>query len=367
MKSASSTAEAKRAGTVTPFTGPDEGAPATTKSLLVALSEAEEADFLPPETRARLEALPLRLTTVRWAGAAPREVIAQLREIRPDALLCAWSFPPLPEDLDVGARGELRYVAYLAGSVRRLVPRALIERGLAVTNWGNSVSRTVAECGLLLVLMAMRRASYWAVAMHRERGWKDGLGTVTQSLFGRSVGIHGFGSIAQQLVPLLRPFGVRISAFSPSMPAEVFHRHGVRPERSLEELFAGNDIIVELAAYSPGNHHVVTEPLLRSIRPGGAFVNIGRGAVVDEAALARVARDRTRDLEVALDVYEEEPLPAGSPLRGLPNVALLPHIAGPTKDRRCDSTALALANLERFARGSKIDGLVTPEIYDRST
>jgi phosphoglycerate dehydrogenase-like enzyme len=83
--------------------------------------------------------------------------------------------------------------------------------------------------------------------------------------------------------------------------------------------------------------------------------------------LVRVARERADDLQVALDVYETEPLPKDSPLRGLPNVALLPHIAGPTKDRRRDSTALALDNLEKFVRGEEIPGLITPEVYDRST
>ena len=336
-------------------------------TVLVALSEAEETDFLPPEMKARLHAMPVRQIVIRWNGTDTAALVAKLREHRPDVLLCAWAFPPLPADLEVSAPDGLRYVAYLAGSVRKLVPRSLLERGLLVTNWGNTISGTVAECGLLLTLMAMRRASHWSVAMHRDGGWKDGMRTVTQSFFGRSVGIHGFGHIAQQMVPLLRPFGGRISAYSPSVPDTLLAEHGVERSTSLEDLFSGSDVIIELAAYSPKNHHIVTEKLLRSIRPGGVLVNIGRGAVVDEAALVRVARERADDLQVALDVYETEPLPKDSPLRGLPNVALLPHIAGPTKDRRRDSTALALDNLEKFVRGEEIPGLITPEVYDRST
>ena len=336
-------------------------------TVLVALSEAEAVDFLPVELRARLDALPVQRVDLRWSGTDTAQLVAKLRECKPDVLVCAWAFPTLAEDLDIGGADGLKYVAYLAGSVRKLVPRSLIERGLAVTNWGNSISRTVAECGLLLTLMTMRRASHWALAMHRDGGWKDGLRTVTQSLFGRSIGIHGFGHIAQQMVPLLQPFGGRISAYSPSVPDEIFAAHGVERCTSLEKLFADNDVIIELAAYSPKNHHIVTEKLLRSIKPGGAFVNIGRGAVVDEEALVRVARDRADDLQIALDVYETEPLPKDSALRGLPNVALLPHIAGPTKDRRRDSTELAIANLERFARGEPMTDLITPEIYDRAT
>lgn len=344
----------------------DEGL-AGTKTILLALSEAEEADFLPPEMRARLDSMPVRQISLRCGGNDTASLVAALREHRPDVLLCAWACPPLPVNLAIGAPDGLRYVAYLAGSVRKLVPRSLLERGLLVSNWGNTISGTVAECGLLLALMCMRRASHWSVAMHREGGWKDGMRTVTQSLFGRSIGLHGFGHIAQQMIPLLRPFGGRISAYSPSVPDSIFARHGIERSDSLENLFSQNDVVIELAAYSPKNHHIVTEKLLRSIKPGGALVNIGRGAVIDEAALVRVARERADDLQIALDVYETEPLPKDSPLRGLPNVALLPHIAGPTKDRRRDSTALALDNLEKFLRGETIPDTITPDVYDRST
>ena len=336
-------------------------------AVLIALSPAEKADFLTPPVQARLDALGLRQIAVELPLSADVDWSALLRQHQPDALMCAWAAPSLPEDLPIGQDGGLRYVAYLAGSVRKLIPRPLIERGLLVTNWGGSISRTVSECGLLLILSAMRRASHWSVAMHRDGAWKNGLQTVTQSLFEKSVGFHGFGHIAQQMVPLLRPFATTISAYSPSVPDEVLAAHGVQRSASLENLFAENDVIVELAPYHAKNHHIVTEKLLRSIKPGGAFINIGRGAVVDEAAMIRVATERQGDLQIGLDVYETEPLPADSALRGLSNVALLPHIAGPTKDRRQDTAALAVENLTRFARGEEIPDLITLDIYDRAT
>jgi len=89
--------------------------------------------------------------------------------------------------------------------------------------------------------------------------------------------------------------------------------------------------------------------------------------VVDEAALIRVARDRAADLQIGLDVYEIEPLPKDSPLRGLPNVALLPHIAGPTKDRRQDTASFAIENLQRFLQGKPLESVITLDVYDRAT
>jgi phosphoglycerate dehydrogenase-like enzyme len=335
--------------------------------LLIALTEEEEQDFFTADARKKLESLPLELEWLRLPLAEDSDWGPILREKKPDALCGAWACPRLPDDLAIGGESGLRYFAYLAGSIRKKVPREHLVAGLEVTNWGNSISRTISECGLLLILSTMRRASYWNVAMHRDGAWKEGLKTVTQSLYERRVGIHGFGNIAQQMVPLLKPFGVSIATYSPSVPDALLQEFGVARADTLEALFAENEVIVELAAYHERNHHIVTEDLLRSIPPGGSLVNIGRGAVIDEAALIRVARDRREDLQIALDVYENEPLAEDSPLRGMPNVALLPHIAGPTKDRRCDSGSQAVDYLERFARGERLDHTITPEAFDRAT
>ena len=335
--------------------------------LLIPLTSEERKDFLTQPVQSQLDSLPLRQAPLSLPLSDPSEWKKHLTESKAEALLCAWGCPPLPDDLPVGKPGQLRYVAYLAGSVKKLVPRKLIENGLLVTNWGNAISRTISECGLLLILTAMRRSGYWNVAMHRDGAWKDGMKTVTQSLFCRSIGLHGFGAIAQEMIPLLRPFDVSISAFSPSVPDAVFQKYGVTRSTSLEHLFSQHDIVVELAPYTEKNHHIVTEKLLRSIRPGGVFINIGRGAVVDETALIQVARDRVADLQIGLDVYETEPLPKDSPLRGLPNIALLPHIAGPTKDRRQDTASFAIENLHRFLQGKTLESLITLDVYDRAT
>lgn len=334
--------------------------------IALALHPVEQADFLPPDLYSRLQQLPYsffhEIPLPLNGNSTWPEV---LLETRAEVLISGWETPPLPPDFPVGKAGQLHYVCHLAGTVRKLVPRSLIERGLVVTNWGSSIGRTVAECTLLLMLSALRRSSHWAIAMHREGQWKDRRTVITQSLLGRSVGIHGFGAIARDLVPMIKPFGGKISAFSPSVPDALLEAHGVTRAKSLEELFSENDVIVELAAYTKQNHHIVTEEILRCIRPGGVFVNVGRGAVVDETALVRVAREG--NIQIALDVYEVEPLPIDSGLRGLPNVTLLPHLGGPTKDRRRDCGLVAVENLKRYLTGSPLEGEVTLEVYDRAT
>jgi phosphoglycerate dehydrogenase-like enzyme len=275
-------------------------------------------------------------------------------------LIACWKTPALPVVLPP----RLRYVCYLCGSIRRLVRREHLEQGLVVTNWGGSISRIVAEWALFHILSCLRRATHWTIAMHHEGAWKNG-GSETASLFGRRIGLHGYGQIARELVKLLRPFDVTISSFAPDVTPGLELTQGIRKAATLEALFAENDVIVELAPLIPATVGLIQERHLRLIRPGGVFVNVGRGAVVDEAALLRVAQEGK--ILIGLDVYGVEPLPVDSPFRGLRNVTLTPHIAGPTTDRRRDAGAHSLENLLAYAGDRPLRSQFTPALYDIST
>jgi phosphoglycerate dehydrogenase-like enzyme len=329
-------------------------------AILVALTATELRDFLPEPLLGQTRALSSGLTQWDPSGRTAAEFEATLAAADPEVLIACWKTPALPAVLPP----RLRYVCYLCGSVRRLVRREQIERGLLVTNWGGSISRIVAEWALFHILSCLRRATHWTLAMHNEGGWKNG-GTETASLFGRRIGLHGYGQIARELVQLLRPFNATITSFAPDLTPELEAAHGIHRASSLEALFAENDIIVELAPLNPATAGIVQEKHLRLIRPGGVFVNVGRGAVVDEAALLRVAQEG--QIMVGLDVYGVEPLPVDSPFRGLRNVTLTPHIAGPTSDRRRDAGAFALENLAAYAAGRPPQAVVTTQVYDMST
>jgi phosphoglycerate dehydrogenase-like enzyme len=331
-------------------------------SLLVALTPAELHAFFPEPALAELRALVAELHPLDPTGLGAAEFARAIAAADPAVLLSAWKTPALPASLPP----RLRYVCHVTGSVKKLVARAHLGRGLAVTNWGGSISRTVAEGALFHVLACLRHASHWALAMHQPgvAAWKNGLSD-SRSLFGRAVGIHGFGLVARELVALLRPWGGRVAVFAPDVTDAVARAHGVARAASLEALFADNEIVVELAPLTAATAGCVTEKLLRLIRPGGVFVNVGRGAIVDEAALLRVAREG--QISVGLDVFTEEPLPADSGFRALPRVHLTPHTAGPTLDHYPIAGAFALRNLRAFATGQALEAMITPEIYDLSS
>ncbi|MGJ8639746.1 MAG: hydroxyacid dehydrogenase [Opitutaceae bacterium] len=331
----------------------------------LCLTDVEYGDFLKTPARAKIESLFSEVIRVDSFGFADSDAWFEwLEQVKPEVLVSCWKTPTLPEDPAHPGLSNLKYLCHLGGSVRKLVPRSLIENGLVVTNWGSCISRVVAECGLLLILTEMRRSAWWSMRMHHDGAWKDDT-LDSHSLFDRKVGLHGFGGISRCLVDLLKPFGVSVSAFSPSVPDEIFDEYDVSRSDSLEDLFSNNDIIVELAALTPKNYRIVDERLLRMIPDDGVFVNIGRGAVVDEAALARVASEGR--LRVALDVYENEPLPKDSPFRSIDSMTLLPHLAGPTVDQRSTAGAYGVANLERFVKSEELVSAVDLWGYDHST
>jgi phosphoglycerate dehydrogenase-like enzyme len=328
--------------------------------MLAALTPAEVIDFLPGNMWTEVRDLASAIHVIDASGLSTEEFAQTLADTRCEVLLACWKTPPLPAILPP----DLRYVCYLAGTVKRLLTRDHLTRGLLVTNWNASISRTVAEGALQHILACLRRSTEWAVRMHTRGAWKDEQ-TETLSLFGRTVGLHGFGRVARELVKLLRPFDVTINVFAPDVTPAVEQKWAVQRVNSLEALFGTSDIIVEVAPLLAKTCRIVEERHLRLIRPGGVFVNVGRGNVVDEDALVRVAREG--QVQFGLDVFAVEPLPPDHPLRGMLNVSLTPHIAGPTRDRRPDAGAWSLENLRAFVAGRPLLAPITAENYDFHT
>jgi len=324
-----------------------------------------------PFTPAMVEELN-RLGQVTWADVGrlktrPEEYRALLARERPEVLVTFWGACLLTEAM-LRENPQLRYMCHVSGELHRILERGCLEAGLLVTNWGDVISRTISEHALMMILASLRNVTRCALDMHVRKGWNH---FPTRSLFERSVGLHGLGPIAQELVPLLRPFDCQVSACSPNAPEEVFARLGVRRVAELRALYAENDIVSIHTGNTPQNFHVVNAALLRGMKDGAVLVNTARGPIVDTAALA--AELKTGRIYAALDVFEEELVPpfgglaADSPLRGLENCLLTPHEGGPTPDRLVDCGRLAIDNLARFLRGEKPVNGITLKRFDAMT
>lgn len=287
-----------------------------------------------------------------------------LLELNPEVVITAWSTPwlePLLQKPDC----RLKYICHLTGSVRTVVPRSFIENGGFVTNWGALPNTAVAEHALLLALAALRNLPAWGGVIAAPRAISATRSIGTQSLTGRRVGIHGFGSVAQALVRVLQPFTSSIRGYSAAVPTGLMKAHGVEPCASLGELFAQSEVLFECEALTPSTRHSVSATELAVLCDDAVFVNIARGDLVDEAALIREASSGR--IRVALDVIASEPLTPESAVSAIKGAVLSPHIAGPTLDQYPKIGALAVANVERYAARAPLQNLVTLEVFDRST
>ncbi len=326
--------------------------------VVVALTERERSlffngDVMPPGV------------VLDDADFEPARWEACLECERPEVVVSGWSTPPIPERWLTRPDCSLRYVCHVAGSVRALVPRSFVERGGLVTNWGDAVSPQVAEHALLLALAALRHADRWPGFIERDPVTRRIEEIGTRTLFGRRVGIHGFGAVARALLPLLAPFGVTVSAFSLGVPWKLMSDAGVKPCESLRELFRDSDVLFECEALTPATERSVSADVLAALPDDAVFVNVGRGRLVDDLALQREAQSGR--LRVALDVVADEPLAGDSPFVTCGNGILSPHIGGPTLDRYRRCGQVALANLASFLRGETPASAITLAAYDRAT
>ena len=336
------------------------------EKILFALTAQERDQFFPSQDLAAIGAMEC-LSVDACSIPSPDWWSSLLQEIRPTILVSCWGTPMVPYPLVASGLVPLRYVCHASGSVRKVVPREFITNGGVVTNWAGLVGNSVAEHALLLILASLRNLPQWHLALGEDmnKRWGKGPQMGTLSLRGRNVGIHGFGNIARELARLLKPFEVNCRAYSEGVPAEIMRQHGVAPCNSLEELFANSDVLAECESLTPKSVGIVNADILKLMPKGGVFVNVARGAIVDQAALDCLARNG--HIRVASDVFREEPLPQNSPLRTNPNVLISPHIGGPTADCYPRCGEFALKNISRYLAGEPLEGRITLEIFDRST
>jgi phosphoglycerate dehydrogenase-like enzyme len=174
-----------------------------------------------------------------------------------------------------------------------------------------------------LMLACMRRIPHVDGAM-RDGEWPSPLG---QALCGKRLGILGLGRMGRGVAPIAKAFGMELLAWGPTLTPERARESGAT-FMELDALLEAADVVSVHLKLSEQSRGLLDEARLRRIGPRSVLVNTARGAIVDEAALARVLAEKALGF-AGLDVFVEEPLPADSPLRRLDNVVLTPHLGWP--------------------------------------
>lgn len=295
------------------------------------------------------------------AGALPETEYAALWA-RADFALTGWGVRAPTADM-LTAAARLRAICHGAGSVR-MIPRAAMERGIVVTSARAAIARTVAEYSLMGALVMLRRLLCFASGDERVRTAyaPEGGRPANATLFGKTVGLVGYGCVGRHMRALLHPFGGRVLAHDPFLSAEEAEREEVET-RSLDELLAAADVVSLHAPDVPETRGMIGARELGLLRGGAVLVNSARGRLIDTQALTQ-ALDGGRFYAV-LDVTDPEPLPPDHPLRSMPNVLLTPHTAGPTTDDLPELMRSAIGELERLARGEPPRYPIDLPAYDR--
>jgi D-3-phosphoglycerate dehydrogenase len=175
-------------------------------------------------------------------------------------------------------------------------------------------------------------------------------------LNGKVLGIVGTGAIGARTAHLGRAFGMRVLAFTANPSPERARALGVE-FTSLDDLLRASDVVSLHVPLTAATRRLISARELALMKPSAILVNTARGAVVGEAALADVLRER-RILGAGLDVFSVEPLPASHPFTSLDNVVLSPHNAPMTEETQREGVRRVLENVAGFLRGGEVTRVV---------
>ncbi len=292
------------------------------------------------------------VTVNEGAGLTPDELKAAMTEY--DALACAVNDKMTAEIFNVpGARARL--VANFGVGFEHIDVAAAKAAGITVTNTPDVLTDATADIALMLMLMASRRAGEGERQV-RSGGWKGWGATALmgQSLQGKTLGVVGFGRIAQATaLRAARALGMRIAYYSRRQAApDIEAGLDATYVDSLDALIATADV---LSLHTPGGdetRHLIDARRLSLMKPSAILINTARGSVVDEAALARALKDKTI-WAAGLDVYEQEPV-VHPDLLPLDNAVLLPHLGSATTETREAMGMRAARNIDQFFAGEPV-------------
>jgi len=285
---------------------------------------------------------------------------AELETLAPAAEVLLWTGLTGPEvDLEHlwAVLKALRWIHSLAAGVEKILFPALLASTIPLTNARGVFKRSLAEFAVLGILYHLKRVRR-LIDNQREHRWDD---FCVKSADRRVLGIVGFGEIGRECALLCKGIGMKIHAL---------RRH---PEKSagdalidrlfgmdqLYDMLAGVDVLLCAAPLTRETHHLIGARALAAMKTTAIVINVGRGPVIDEAALVQ-ALEQKIIAAASLDVFEAEPLASASPLWGMPNVLVSPHCTDRTEDPNWLDLSIGcfIENFSRYRAGLPLANLV---------
>lgn len=247
---------------------------------------------------------------------------------------------------------SVRMVAHTGASIKAFATDELFDRGVVVTQAGQAMARSVAEVSLAFTLNLLHRVPEMHNALRDGQVWFEPSDVGTQhEIFGATIAVIGASRTGRAYLELIRALGADALLVDPTLTAEAAGQLDAELV-PLDDAMRRAQIIAVHAPTLAQTHHMIGRRELRLMRDGAGLVNTARSWLVDEAAL--IDELRTGRISAAIDVFDEEPLAANSPLRTLRNVVLTPHRAAGTKEGRLRQGNIVTSEVEAFVAGRSL-------------
>ncbi|HZR33637.1 MAG TPA: D-2-hydroxyacid dehydrogenase [Terriglobales bacterium] len=276
--------------------------------------------------------------------------------LRDAEIVITWSLRPE----QFRAARKLRWIHSTAAAIHQLLFPELVESDVILTNAREVHGPVGAEHALALIFALTKRLPA-AIRFQSQHVWGQGLvwrdSQPTWEVQDSTLGIIGLGSIGRELATRAAALGMRVVAVREHPEKGMAGVNAVYGPDQLDEVLAASNYVVLAAPITPKTRSLLTAERLTKMRSDAYLINVSRGPLVDEAALI-TALQKKQIAGAALDVFVEEPLPAGSPLWDMENVLITPHTAGITEKLWERQYALIHDNLRRFLAGEPLRGVV---------
>jgi phosphoglycerate dehydrogenase-like enzyme len=260
----------------------------------------------------------------------------------------------------IRAARKLKWVQHWAAGVERL-PRELMQHPCVLTNMQRVFAPVIAETAFALLLGLTRGLVQASVPNFRARKWDRGDSVPLEDLYQKTIGVVGLGGIGTEVARRAHHgFGMKVLAVDPKpLPRPEFVAE-LREPAWLPDMVPQVDVLVSCAPHTRQTEKLFNEAVFRALRKTTYFINVSRGALVDQVALARALKEGWIR-GAGLDVTTPEPLPPEDPLWDCPNLVITPHNSGAAPIRIVRLVALVAENVRRYSSGLALLNVVDKE------
>lgn len=290
---------------------------------------------------------------------APREtILSNVRDV--EGLLCLLTDRIDSEVIEAGRR--LKVISDCAVGFNNVDVEAATSRGVYVTNTPGILTDTTADCVWALLLAVARRIAE-ADRHVRSGRWIHAWGPrmfLGMDVHGKTLGIIGLGRIGSAVAKRAKGFDMNVIYYDVIRSENLEEKLGIT-FKGLEEVFSEADFVTIHVPLTKETYHMIGQRELSMMKETSYLVNTSRGPVINEEALYTALKEGVIR-GAAMDVFEKEPIDPDSPLLGLENAVLTPHIASASVETRTKMAIVAANNLVSVLRGEEPPNLVNPEV-----